>query len=66
METENSSIEQLLEDGFKLSGEGLPAMHSTKFILIDSNAFIRGYYDPFLDEDYKKLEEHALYLLENI
>ena len=41
-------------------------MHSTKFILIDSNAFIRGYYDPFLDEDYKKLEEHALYLLENI
>ena len=66
LETENSSIEKLLEDGFKLSGEGLPGMHSTKFILIDSNAFIRGYYDPFLDEDYKKLQEDALYLLENI
>jgi len=66
LETEEPSIKRLLEDGFKFSADGLPGMHSTKFILVDSNAFIRGYYDPFLNEDFEKLEEHALYLLENI
>ena len=29
----DKSINNLLENGFKLSGEGLPGMHSTKFIL---------------------------------
>ena len=66
LETDTSSIKNLLEDGFKLSGEGLPGMHSTKFILIDSDAFIRGYYNPFLDKELDSLEDHISYLLDNI
>ena len=66
METDTTSISTLLENGFKLSGEGLPGMHSTKFILVDSNAFILGYYDPFLKEELDNLEDHVSYLLDNI
>ena len=66
LETDTVSISGLLEDGFKLSGEGLPGMHSTKFILVDSNAFILGYYNPFLEEELANLEDHISYLLDNI
>ena len=41
-------------------------MHSTKFILVDSNAFILGYYNPFLEEELDNLEDHISYLLDNI
>ncbi|MEW6051532.1 MAG: COX15/CtaA family protein [Candidatus Zixiibacteriota bacterium] len=37
-------ISQFCEEGFKVSGD-LPGMHSTKFILVDGNARIRGYFD---------------------
>ena len=66
LETDTTSISTLLENGFKLSGEGLPGMHSTKFILVDSNAFILGYYNPFLEEELDNLENHISYLLDNI
>ena len=66
LETDTTSISTLLENGFKLSGEGLPGMHSTKFILVDSNAFILGYYNPFLEEELDNLEDHISYLLDNI
>jgi len=50
LESEASSIESLVTDGFLLSSDNLPGAHSTKFILINSNAEIVGYYDPFSNE----------------
>jgi protein SCO1/2 len=38
------SVKQLSEKGFLLSGE-LPGMHSTKFVLIDDQARVRGYFN---------------------
>jgi len=66
LETDTTSIRKLLENGFKLSGEGLPGMHSTKFILVDSNSFILGYYNPFVKKELDNLEDHISYLLDNI
>ena len=66
LETDTTSISRLLEDGFKLSGEGLPGMHLTKFILVDSNSFVLGYYNPFLKKELDDLEDHISYLLDNI
>ena len=66
LETDSNSISNLLENGFKLSGDGLPGMHSTKFILVDSDGNITGYYDPFLENELSSLQDHISYLLENI
>ncbi len=38
------SVVQLYEQGFKLGGE-LPYDHATKFVLVDHEGRIRGYYD---------------------
>lgn len=43
----NASIEQVIElsvTGFKLAADDLPAAHSTRFVLVDTLAQIRGYY----------------------
>lgn len=37
-------VKLLSEHGFMLVADDLPAMHSTKFVLVDQNARIRGYY----------------------
>lgn len=37
-------ISRFCEEGFKVSGD-LPGMHSTKFVLVDAEARIRGYFD---------------------
>lgn len=66
LETDTLSIVNLLEDGFKLSGEGLPGMHSTKFILADANGYIIGYYNPFIDKEFTLLEKHISSLLDNM
>lgn len=66
LETDPVSINTLLEDGFKLSGEGLPGMHSTKFILTDANGYILGYYNPFIDKEFSLLKNHISYLLDSI
>lgn len=39
------NVALLMEGGFKLTADGLPTGHSTKLILVDGNAEIRGYYD---------------------
>ncbi|MBD3169903.1 MAG: SCO family protein [candidate division Zixibacteria bacterium] len=38
------SVVWLSENGFSLAADNLPNMHSTKFVLVDENAQIRGYY----------------------
>lgn len=40
-----ADIAALCEGGFKLAADDLPGNHSTKFILVDDQARIRGYYD---------------------
>ena len=66
LQSEEESIVSLLEDGFLLSGEGLPGMHSTKFILIDSNAQILGYYEYSSKEDFNNLISDTTYLLNRL
>lgn len=44
---------------FKLPATEQPDMHSVRFILIDQNGGIRGYYDSNVSEDLDKLIEHA-------
>ena len=66
LETEEQSIVNLLEKGFKLSGEGLPSGHSIKFILIDNNAKIVGYYDPFENKEFNLIKDHISSLLDII
>ena len=66
LQTDTLSISPLLEDGFKLFGDGLPGMHSTKFILTDINGYIIGYYNPFVDKEFSLLKDHISYLLDTI
>ncbi|MEJ2544452.1 MAG: SCO family protein [Calditrichaceae bacterium] len=47
----------LYENGFKLGGI-LPVDHSTKFILVDQTATIRGYYDCYDEISMKILKTH--------
>ena len=57
--------------GFKLAaGEESenvvePLLHSSKFVLVDDEGIIRGYYDTFLEGDLEKLERDARLLLED-
>ncbi len=51
-------VSQLLEDGFQLSAEDLPGAHSTKFVLVDRDGIIRGYYDGLDKASTKILKTH--------
>ena len=42
---DKDDIAQVCEGGFKLAADDLPGNHSTKFVLVDDRANIRGYYD---------------------
>lgn len=55
----------LYENGFKLGGI-LPANHSTKFILVDQNAVIRGYYDTYDEISMRILRTHIKELLKQL
>jgi len=55
----------LYENGFKLGGM-LPADHSTKFILVDNNATIRGYYDSLDDISLSILKTHIRELVKQL
>ena len=59
----DSSISSLLPEGFLLSGENLPGMHPTKFILINYDGEIVGYYDPAIDSEFNILKNNTTYLL---
>jgi protein SCO1 len=45
----------LSENGFKLSAQNLPSGHSNRFVLVDQQGRIRGYYDGTDDTDMAKL-----------
>ena len=66
LESDEESISKLLEEGFLLSGEGLPGLHSTKFILINSNAEISGYYEPSNSNEFNQLKKDVTHLLNTL
>jgi cytochrome c oxidase assembly protein subunit 15 len=51
----------LAEQGFLVSGD-LPGMHSTKFILVDQDGWIRGYYNHDDDASQRLLKQHVVEL----
>jgi protein SCO1/2 len=58
-------IIELSEKSFMLSADDLPAMHSTKFVLVDRDAQIRGYYDGTDSQSAVTIHETINLLLED-
>ncbi|HYU34481.1 MAG TPA: SCO family protein [Thermoanaerobaculia bacterium] len=59
---DKQAIHRLSRDGFKLPvddkspvSEDEPILHSTRFVLVDGESRIRGYYDGFDEESVKRL-----------
>ncbi len=52
----------LSEKGFMLTASELPMGHSSRFVLVDPQGMIRGYYDGVDDESMKKLTEDIVKL----
>ena len=52
------SVVALAEGGLKLPMSDLPQGHSSKFVLIDNKAEIRGYYDSDDDQSQLLLQQH--------
>ena len=61
LRTEQETIQTLYEQGFKLGGE-LPYGHSIKFVLIDNNNMIRGYYSYDDPDQMALLKENLSFL----
>ena len=59
----DSSVSRLLPEGFLLSGDNLPGMHPTKFILINYDGEIVGYYDPAIESEFNILKNNITHLL---
>ncbi len=49
---------QISEKGFLLPAENLPMGHSTKFVLVDEQANIRGYYDALNKAEIELMKTH--------
>ena len=58
---EADQIRDLCESGFKVSGD-LPGMHTTKFVLVDWEGRIRGYYDYDDTDELNLLEKNIAQL----
>lgn len=52
------SVINLSENGFKIAADDLPGGHTSRFILIDSKARIRGYYDGLDDASLEIMKTH--------
>jgi protein SCO1 len=59
-------VVRLSEKGFMIAADNLPEGHSSKFILLDQMAQIRGYYDSYGDVDIDLLKRHIRKLSKNI
>jgi len=58
LRSDMASTAELCEGGFLLPAANLPGMHSTKFILVDDKAQIRGYYSGTDDASVEQLKTH--------
>jgi len=59
-------VVNLCEKGFMLTASDLPQGHSSRFVLVDQNAGIRGYYDGTDDASMKKLSNDVSLLARNL
>lgn len=57
-------IHKLAVEGFKIGSVEDPVMHSAKFVLVDKNMKIRGYYDGTEDKEVEKLLGDILLILD--
>jgi len=57
-----NEVHRISEEGFMLAGD-FPTIHSTKLILVDKEAKIRGFYDSFDEEALRLLTIHVRELL---
>ncbi|SYZ72606.1 Electron transport protein SCO1/SenC [Candidatus Zixiibacteriota bacterium] len=60
------SVVQLSEKGFMIAADDLPAGHSTKFILVDGQGQIRGYYDGLDDASLEIMKTHIRELAQHM
>lgn len=58
-------IQDVAENGFKVSGK-LPYNHNVKFVLVDAKGIIRGYYNPYKDENMQQLTIDVKLLLDEM
>jgi len=58
------SVVTLCEKGFMLPAENLPSGHSARFILVDGQGRIRGYYDGLEESTIDLLKKHIRLLVE--
>lgn len=65
LRTQQDKIQALYKQGFKLGGE-LPFGHSAKFVLIDNNNTIRGYFSFDDPEQIALLKEDLLFLSDDL
>ena len=58
-----SEVVRVSEEGFLLPADNLPMGHSTRFVLVDQQGQIRGYYDSYSQSSIEVLKTHirALY-----
>ena len=59
-------IKELSEKGFYLSARNLPMGHSTKFVLVDQNGMIRGFYNSFSQDKITLLKNQIKELARNV
>ncbi len=59
-------VKELCEDGFHLPADNLPGGHTSRFVLVDLEGRIRGYYDSLEDDAMKKLAGDLPHWLEKI
>ena len=58
-----STVKEVIKDGFKIGDYEDIIFHSEKFALVDRNGMIRAYYNGMKSEDMKKLKEDINNLL---
>ena len=62
---ERKKIGKLMQESFKVGDNGDPVLHSDRFILIDGDSQIRGYYSLSDSAQLKKLPKDIAYLIKN-
>ena len=63
LRNEKPVVADLSVNGFMMGDADVPAMHSTRFALVDRNGMIRGYYDGMDDAKVDELRAAIDYLL---
>ena len=58
-----SVIQKIIRDGFKIGAPENPMFHSEKFVLLDKNLEIKGFYSSYSPQDIQRLRKDIKVLL---